>query len=350
MEKAAIVTGVTGQDGSYMVELLLSKGYDVVGISRRTSTSNTERICEILNHTRFKLAQADLGDFTSLLNVFQTVVHYPYIEVYNLAAQSQVHTSFTQPEYTAEVDALGPLRILECVRFLNIGKKTRVYQASTSELYGKVAEIPQTETTPFYPRSPYGVAKQYAFWIVKNYRESYGIYACNGILFNHESERRGADFITRKVTLGIRKIYSDPSFTLELGNLDARRDWGHAEDYVYAMWLMLQQDKADDYVIASGETHSVREFVEVAFQKAGHRIRWEGSQTNEIGIDETGRVVIRINPVFYRPAEVDILIGDSTKAHTLLGWNRHISFETLVERMVKNDVLHNNEKRGILQQ
>lgn len=342
MSKVAIVTGVTGQDGSYMCELLLSKDYRVIGVSRRTSSSNTERIQGILNHPRFTLAQADLGDFTSLLTVFQCVVDYPSIEVYNLAAQSQVHTSFTQPEYTAEVDALGPLRILECVRFLNIEKKTRIYQASTSELYGKVVETPQKETTPFYPRSPYGVAKQYAFWIVKNYRESYGMYACNGILFNHESERRGADFITRKVTLAIHKIYTDPTFTLELGNLDAKRDWGHAEDYVYAMWLMLQQEKADDYVIASGETHSVREFVELAFRAAGHTIRWEGEGTNEIGIDESGRVVIRVNPSFYRPAEVDLLIGDPSRARSLLGWDRKVDFDTLVKRMVIHD-LHSHK-------
>ena len=338
MSKVAIVTGATGQDGSYMAELLLRKDYDVIGISRRTSTSNTERITSILSHPRFTLRQADLGDFPSLLAVFQTVVSYDRIEVYNLAAQSQVHTSFSQPEYTAEVDALGPLRILECIRFLQLGAKARLYQASTSELYGKVVETPQCETTPFYPRSPYGVAKLYAFWIVKNYRESYGVYACNGILFNHESERRGADFITRKVTLGLRKLYTDPTFTLELGNLDAKRDWGHAEDYVYAMWLMLQQETASDYVIASGETHSVREFVEIAFQKAGHTIRWEGEGTNERGVDETGRVVVRINPVFYRPAEVDLLIGDASRAETLLGWKRTISFHTLVERMVKNDM------------
>lgn len=337
MSRVAVVTGVTGQDGSYMSELLLSKGYDVVGVSRRTSTSNTERIGDLLSHPRFTIRQADMGDFTSLLNVFQSVAEYERIEVYNLAAQSQVHTSFTQPEYTAEVDALGPLRILECVRFLNIGKKTRVYQASTSELYGKVVETPQRETTPFYPRSPYGVAKLYAFWIVKNYRESYGIYACNGILFNHESERRGADFLTRKVTLGINRVYTEPNFTMELGNLDAKRDWGHAEDYVYAMWLMLQQDVADDYVIATGETHSVREFVEIAFKKGGHCVTWSGSGTDEIGTDETGRVVVRINPVFYRPNEVDILVGDASRAETKLGWSRKVSFETLVERMVMHD-------------
>ena len=337
MSKVAVITGVTGQDGSYMAELVLSKGYNVIGITRRTSTSNTERIQHILNHPQFTLRQADMCDFTSLLNVFQSIVAYSHIEVYNLAAQSQVHTSFSQPEYTADVDGLGTLRILECIRFLGIGGKTRMYQASTSELYGKVVETPQTESTPFYPRSPYGVAKLYAFWIVKNYRESYDMYACNGILFNHESERRGADFLTRKVTLGIRKIYSDPDYTLELGNIDAKRDWGHAEDYVYAMWLMLQQDKADDYVIASGETHSVREFVELAFQKANRTLHWEGEGLHEVGKDETGRIVVRINPSFYRPAEVDLLIGDASRAEKVLGWKRNVSFESLVERMVLND-------------
>ena len=342
MSKVAVVTGVTGQDGSYMAELLLSKDYRVVGITRRTSTPNPERIRDVLSHPNFTLRQADLCDFPSLLSVFQSIAEAPRIEVYNLAAQSQVHTSFGQPEYTADVDALGPLRILECIRFLGLGDKVRLYQASTSELYGKVVESPQTETTPFYPRSPYGVAKLYAFWIVKNYRESYGMYACNGILFNHESERRGADFLTRKVTLGIGKVYTDPTFTLELGNLDAKRDWGHAEDYVRAMWLMLQQDTADDYVIASGETHSVREFVEIAFRAAKHTLHWEGEGVEEVGKDETGRSVVRVNPAFYRPAEVDLLIGDASRAERLLGWTRTISFDALVERMVKNDVQFGN--------
>lgn len=336
--RVAIVTGVTGQDGSYLSELLLSKEYTVIGVSRRTSTPNTERIAHLLSHPQFTIRQADLGDFASLLSVVQSVVDYEWIEIYNLAAQSQVHTSFTQPEYTAEVDALGPLRILECIRMLGIESKARLYQASTSELYGKVVETPQRETTPFYPRSPYGVAKLYAYWIVKNYRESYGMYACNGILFNHESERRGTDFLTRKVTLGLARIYSDPAFTLELGNLDAKRDWGHAEDYVYAMWLMLQQEKASDYVIASGETHSVREFIETAVKKAGHAIHWEGTGTDEIGRDETGRVIVKINPIYYRPAEVDLLIGDPSLAETNLGWKRNVSFDTLVERMVMSDL------------
>jgi GDPmannose 4,6-dehydratase len=235
------------------------------------------------------------------------------------------------------VNGLGPLRILESIRRLGLAEKTRFYQASTSELYGKVVEVPQSETTPFYPRSPYGVAKLYAFWIVKNYRESYGMFACNGILFNHESERRGEDFITRKVTTSIAKIYSDPNFTLEIGNMDAKRDWGHAQDYVYGMWLMLQQDKPDDYVLATGVTHTVREFVELAFEAAGHSITWSGSGVDEIGTDETGRVVLRVNPKFYRPAEVDLLVGNPTKARTVLGWIPRVSFPNLVSRMVKSD-------------
>ena len=338
MSRVAVITGVTGQDGSYLSELLLSKGYTVVGLTRRTSTPNTSRIEHILDNPHFQLKQADMGDFSSLLNIFKETTTYDRIEVYNLAAQSQVHTSFTQPEYTADVNGIGVVRMLECLRTLDICEKSRFYQASTSELYGKVMESPQTETTPFYPRSPYGVAKQYAFWIVKNYRESYGMFACNGILFNHESERRGEDFVTRKITRGISKIYSDKSFVLEVGNIDAKRDWGHAQDYVYAMWLMLQQDVPDDYVIASEETHTVREFIQTAFEKAGHQIVWSGTELNEVATDETGRIVVRINPKFYRPAEVDILIGNATKARTNLGWVRNVTFEGLVERMVKNDL------------
>jgi GDPmannose 4,6-dehydratase len=337
MSRVALITGVTGQDGSYLAELLLSKGYTVRGVTRRTSTPNTERITGLLSHPQFTLHQADLGDFASLLSVVQPLVGYDRIELYNLGAQSHVHTSFSQPEYTADVDGLGPLRLLECIRTLGIAAKTRVYQASTSELYGKVMETPQRETTPFYPRSPYGVAKLYAYWIVKNYRESYGLYACNGILFNHESERRGREFLTRKVTLGLRRVYEDPSFVLELGNLDAQRDWGHAEDYVRAMWLMLQQDSPTDYVIASGETHTVREFVERAFGVAGHTLTWEGEGVDEVGRDETGRIVLRINPAFYRPAEVDLLVGDATLAQTQLGWTRTVSFPQLIERMVRSD-------------
>lgn len=337
MNRVAVITGATGQDGSYLSELLLSKEYTVIGLTRRTSTPNTSRIEHILGNPKFRLEQADMGDFSSLLNIFKAIVSYDRIEVYNLAAQTQVHTSFLQPEYTADVNALGVVRMLECLRTLDICEKTRFYQASTSELYGKVVESPQKETTPFYPRSPYGVAKQYAFWIVKNYRESYGMFTCNGILFNHESERRGEDFVTRKITRGISKLYRDKDFVLEVGNIDAKRDWGHAQDYVYAMWLMLQQDVADDYVIASEETHTVREFIQLAFEKAGHSIAWSGSGIDEIATDESGRVVVRINTKFYRPAEVDILIGDATKARTKLGWVRKITFDGLVERMVRHD-------------
>jgi GDPmannose 4,6-dehydratase len=337
MNRTAIVTGITGQDGSYLAELLLEKGYKVIGLIRRSSTPTTGRIAELLDHPNLQLVQADMGDSTSIMNVFIPLRDAERIEVYNLAAQSQVHTSFTQPEYTAEVNGLGPLRILESIRRLGLAEKTRFYQASTSELYGKVVEVPQSETTPFYPRSPYGVAKLYAFWIVKNYRESYGMFACNGILFNHESERRGEDFITRKVTTSIAKIYSDPEFSLEIGNMDAKRDWGHAQDYVYGMWLMLQQNRPDDYVLATGETHTVREFVELAFKASGHRISWEGNGVDEIGKDETGRVVLRVNPKFYRPAEVDLLVGDPTKANTVLGWVPQISFQQLVSRMTAAD-------------
>jgi GDPmannose 4,6-dehydratase len=339
MTNTAVITGITGQDGSYLAELLLQKNYKVIGLMRRSSTPTIERISEILNHPNLEIVQADMGDSTSIMNVFIPLRDAERIEIYNLAAQSQVHTSFTQPEYTAEVNGLGPLRILESVRRLGLSHKTRFYQASTSELYGKVVEVPQSETTPFYPRSPYGVAKLYGFWIVKNYRESYGMFACNGILFNHESERRGEDFITRKVTTSIARLYSDPTFTLEIGNMDAKRDWGHAQDYVYGMWLMLQQDVPNDFVLATGETHTVREFVELAFKAAGHSITWCGSGVDEIGMDETGRVVVRVDSKFYRPAEVDLLVGNPTKANTQLGWKPNISFQELVQRMVKNDIM-----------
>jgi GDPmannose 4,6-dehydratase len=339
MTNTAVITGITGQDGSYLAELLLQKNYKVIGLMRRSSTPTIERISEILNHPNLEIVQADMGDSTSIMNVFIPLRDAERIEIYNLAAQSQVHTSFTQPEYTAEVNGLGPLRILESVRRLGLSHKTRFYQASTSELYGKVVEVPQSETTPFYPRSPYGVAKLYGFWIVKNYRESYGMFACNGILFNHESERRGEDFITRKVTTSIARLYTDPTFTLEIGNMDAKRDWGHAQDYVYGMWLMLQQDVPNDFVLATGETHTVREFVELAFKAAGHSITWCGSGVDEIGMDETGRVVVRVDSKFYRPAEVDLLVGNPTKANTQLGWKPNISFQELVQRMVKNDIM-----------
>jgi GDPmannose 4,6-dehydratase len=336
MNRAAVITGVTGQDGSYLAELLLSKDYDVFGIARRTSRSNTERIAGILQDPHFFLREADLCDANSLRTVFEEVANYHRIEVYNLAAQSHVHTSFRQPEFTADVDGLGPLRILEILRSMKL-EQARFYQASTSELYGKVVETPQSETTPFYPRSPYGCAKLYAFWIVKNYRESYGMFACNGILFNHESERRGEEFITRKITKGVARLKKDPNFVLELGNLDAKRDWGHAQDYVYGMWLMLQQDVPDDFVLATGEVHSVREFATLAFAAAGHTITWQGTGVNEIGVDETGRTVVQVNPDFYRPAEVDLLIGNPSKAKTCLGWTTTVSFQELVTRMTAAD-------------
>ena len=333
----AVVTGITGQDGSYLAELLLAKQYRVIGVVRRASSPNRERIGHILSNPNLELREADMCDTTSVRGVFADLASAPRIEVYNLAAQSHVHTSFRQPEYTADVDALGPLRILETIRALGLVEKTRFYQASTSELFGKVVESPQTETTPFYPRSPYAVAKLYAYWIVKNYRESYGMYACNGILFNHESERRGEEFITRKITLGLAKIYSTPDFALELGNLDARRDWGYAPEYVEGMWRILQQDTPEDFVLATGETHSVREFVEEAFRAAGHTIAWEGTGVDEIGRDETGRIVVRINPAMYRPAEVVLLIGDASRARNVLGWTPTTTFRELVARMVSND-------------
>jgi GDPmannose 4,6-dehydratase len=344
MKSVAVITGITGQDGSYLAELLLSKDYHIYGIVRRSSTTNTSRIEHILSNPNLHIIQGDMSDTTSILNVFLKIRDFDRIEVYNLAAQSQVHTSFTQPEYTADVNAIGPLRLLEAVRQLDISHKTRLYQASTSEMYGKAVESPQSETTPFYPRSPYGVAKLYAFWILKNYRESYGMFACNGILFNHESERRGLDFVTRKITSSLPKIYADPTFTLEVGNINAKRDWGHAKDYVYAMWLMLQHETPDDYVIASEETHTVREFLEIAFEESGHKLTWSGEGLNEIGMDETGRVVVRVNPAFYRPAEVDLLIGDATKAREQLGWVREIGFLELIRRMVGNDARQTSEK------
>jgi GDPmannose 4,6-dehydratase len=336
MNRVAVITGITGQDGSYLAELLLSKDYDVYGIARRTSHSNTERIISILNHPRFFLKEADLTDANSLRSVFEEVSHYKRIEVYNLGAQSHVHTSFRQPELTADVDGIGPLRILEILRTMNL-THARFYQASTSELYGKVMETPQSETTPFYPRSPYGVAKLYAYWIVKNYRESYRMFACNGILFNHESERRGEEFVTRKITKGIAKIKSDPSFCLRLGNIDAKRDWGHARDFVYGMWLILQQDFPDDFVLSTGETHTVREFVNLAFQSAGIKLTWNGSGENEIATDQNGRIVIQIDSLFYRPAEVDLLIGNNSKAKRVLGWEPKISFQEMIDGMVKSD-------------
>ncbi len=334
----AVITGISGQDGSYLCEFLLKKDYPVIGVMRRSSSPNRERLYNVLKHPNLKLREADMSDTTSIRDVFQELTQYDRIEVYNLAAQSHVHTSFRQPEYTADVDAIGPLRILETIRALGLTQKARFYQASTSELYGKVTECPQKETTPFYPRSPYAVAKLYAYWIVRNYRESYGMYACNGILFNHESERRGEEFITRKITLGVAQSIKDPKFVLSIGNLNARRDWGYAPDYVEGMWQMLQQETARDYVLATGELHTVREFIEAAFQCIGTTIAWTGEGIDEKGHDtQTGRLLVQINPEFYRPCEVDLLIGDATLARETLGWKPSVSFKDLVSRMVLHD-------------
>jgi GDPmannose 4,6-dehydratase len=327
--KVALITGITGQDGSYLAELLLEKGYEVHGIIRRASLINTHRIDHIYNF--INLHYGDLTDSTNLVRVIQQVQPD---EIYNLGAQSHVKVSFEMPEYTGMVDGLGTLRILEAVRLLGIEDKTRIYQASTSEMFGKVLEIPQSEITPFYPRSPYGVAKVYGYWIVKNYRESYGLHASSGILFNHESPRRGETFVTRKITRGLSSISTGQQDILYLGNLNAKRDWGHAKDFVEAMWLMLQQDEPDDYVIATGEQHSVREFVEAAAPYFGMQITWSGEGLNEIGYDVfTGKEVIKVDPRYFRPAEVETLLGDPTKAKKQLGWKPKISFEQLVEDM-----------------
>ncbi len=338
MSKIAVVTGASGQDGSYLCELLLEKQYNVIGIVRRSSSPNRDRLSAILQHPRFLIREADMSDTTSIREVLQEVVEYARIEIYNLAAQSHVHTSFRQPEYTADVDALGPLRILETIRSLGISQKTRFYQASTSELFGKVVETPQTETTPFYPRSPYGVAKLYAYWIVKNYRESYGMFTCNGILFNHESERRGEEFVTRKITKGVVKTQKDDTFVLSVGNLNAQRDWGYAPDYVSGMWDMLQRDVPQDYVLATGELHTVRECIEVAFQCVGITLQWSGEGIHECGYDGvTGRLLVQINPEFYRPCEVDLLVGDASLAHRIFGWKPRITFKEIISRMVNHD-------------
>jgi GDP-mannose 4,6-dehydratase len=328
MAKTALITGITGQDGSYLAEFLLEKGYEVHGILRRTSSFNTGRIehlyfeewvRDMKQQRLINLHYGDMTDSSSLLRIIQIVQPD---EIYNLAAQSHVKVSFDVPEYTAETDAVGTLRLLEAVRILGIEKRVRIYQASTSELFGLVQEVPQKETTPFYPRSPYGVAKQYGFWITKNYRESYGMFCVNGILFNHESERRGETFVTRKITLAAARIARGYQERLYLGNLDALRDWGYAKDYVECMWLMLQHPTPEDFVIATGEMHSVREFVTKAFAEAGINIRWEGKGIDEKGIDvATGKVLVEVDPKYFRPAEVEQLLGDPTKAKTLLGWN-----------------------------
>jgi GDPmannose 4,6-dehydratase len=327
--KVALITGITGQDGSYLAELLLEKGYEVHGIIRRASLINTHRIDHIYNSIH--LHYGDLTDSTNLVGVIQKVQPD---EIYNLSAQSHVKVSFEMPEYTGQVDALGTLRILEAVRLLGMIHKVRIYQASTSEMYGLVQEIPQSETTPFYPRSPYGVAKLYGYWIVKNYRESYGLHASSGILFNHESPRRGETFVTRKITRGLSRISTGEQDILYLGNLNAKRDWGHAKDFVEAMWLMLQQELPDDYVIATGRQYSVKEFVEAAAPYFGMSIVWENEGLNEVGIDKlTKRTIIKVDPKYFRPAEVETLLGDASKAKEKLGWEPKISFKQLVEDM-----------------
>ncbi|KKG14063.1 GDP-mannose 4,6-dehydratase [Methanosarcina sp. 2.H.T.1A.15] len=340
MPKVALITGITGQDGAYLAELLLEKGYIVHGIKRRSSSFNTARIDHLYKdpHERnvnFFMHYGDLTDSTNLIRIIQEVKPD---EIYNLAAQSHVQVSFETPEYTANSDGLGTLRILEAIRILGLEKKTKFYQASTSELYGKVQEIPQKETTPFYPRSPYAAAKLYAYWITINYREAYGIFACNGILFNHESPVRGETFVTRKITMAAAKIKYGMQERLYLGNLDAKRDWGFAKDYVEAMWLMLQQETPDDYVIATGETHSVREFTELTFKELGIEVIWQGEGIEEVGIDaSTGKIIVEIDPGYYRPTEVELLIGDPSKAREKLGWQPKVKMGELVKIMIKSD-------------
>ncbi|MCK4870195.1 MAG: GDP-mannose 4,6-dehydratase [Gammaproteobacteria bacterium] len=340
MNKVALITGVTGQDGAYLAEFLLNKGYEVHGIKRRTSLINTDRIDHLYQdpHTPNRKFILHYGDMTDATSLIKTVQEVQPDEIYNLAAQSHVAVSFEEPQYTAETDALGALRILEAIKILGLEKKTRFYQASTSELYGKVQEIPQTETTPFYPRSPYGVAKLYAYWITINYREAYGFYACNGILFNHESPVRGETFVTRKITNALAKIKLGLKDCLYIGNLNAKRDWGHAKDYVEAQWLMLQQDVPEDFVIGTGKQYSVREFIELAVIKLDMQIYWVGEGAGERGLDEDGRVVVAIDPRYYRPTEVDSLLADPGKAKEKLGWVPKISFDELVAEMVDADL------------
>ncbi len=356
MMKKALITGITGQDGAYLAEFLLEKGYEVHGIKRRSSSFNTSRI-DALYHTwgipgmqsaaRFKLHYGDLTDATNLIRIVQEVRPD---EIYNLAAQSHVKVSFETPEYTANADALGTLRLLEAIRILGMQNQVRFYQASTSELYGNLMQVPQNEQTPFAPRSPYAVAKLYAYWITVNYREAYGMYACNGILFNHESPYRGETFVTRKITRAVARIKLGMQQALYLGNLDAKRDWGYAKDYIEAMWLMLQQDKPDDFVIATGQTHTVREFVERAFAEVGIQITWVGSGVAEQGIDASSKkTLVFIDPRYFRPTEVELLLGDATKARKNLGWQPTISFESLVKLMVEAD-LHEAESEQKKQQ
>ncbi len=345
MQKKALITGITGQDGSFLAEFLLSKGYEVHGVMRRSSSFNTGRIEHLYldewvrdmhGAKQIKLHYGDMTDSSSLTRILQQV--HPD-EVYNLAAQSHVKVSFDCPEYTADTDAIGTLRLLEAIRILGMEKTTRIYQASTSELYGKVQEVPQKETTPFYPRSPYGVAKQYAFWIIKNYREAYGMFAVNGILFNHESERRGETFVTRKITIAASRIAHGSQDKLYLGNLNALRDWGYARDYVECMWLMLQHPTPEDFVIATGQYHTVRDFCTLAFREAGIELHWQGEGVDEKGIDANGRILVEVDPKYFRPTEVEQLLGDPTKARTLLGWEpQKTSFEELVHIMMTHDL------------
>jgi GDPmannose 4,6-dehydratase len=338
--KVALITGVTGQDGSYLAEFLLDKGYEVHGIKRRSSSFNTDRIDHIYadpheKGRRFILHYGDLTDSTNLIRILQQVQPD---ELYNLAAQSHVAVSFEEPEYTANADAIGTLRLLEAIRILGLEKKTRFYQASTSELYGLVQEVPQKETTPFYPRSPYAVAKLYAYWITVNYREAYGIYGCNGILFNHESPRRGETFVTRKITRALARIKLGLQDCLYLGNLNALRDWGHARDYVEMQWLMLQQEVPEDFVIATGVQYSVKQFVEAAALELGIQVHWQGSGVEEVGLDQGGNEIVRVDPRYFRPTEVETLLGDPTKAHQKLGWKPRTTFEELVCEMVREDL------------
>lgn len=340
-KKVALITGVTGQDGAYLSELLLKKGYEVHGLKRRSSLFNTERIDHLYkdlhdNNVDFYLHYGDMTDSTNLIRLVQDTQPD---EIYNLAAMSHVKVSFEMPEYTANADGTGALRLLEAIRILGLEKKTRFYQASTSELYGKVLEVPQTEQTPFYPRSPYAVAKQYAFWITKNYREAYDMYACNGILFNHESPLRGETFVTRKITRAVSRIHLGLQEKIYLGNIDAKRDWGHAKDYVEGMWLMLQQKKADDYVLATNVTTSVRDFVNLSFKEVGIELEWKGKAEKEKGIDKkTGKVLVEIDPRYYRPTEVDLLLGDPAKAKKELGWKPKYNLEMLVKDMMQADL------------
>ncbi len=341
MAKTALITGITGQDGSYLAELLISKGYNVHGIQRRASHVNTSRLDNIIKNNDHKALKLHYGDLTDSANIFKIIQEVQPDEIYNLAAQSHVAVSFDSPEYTAQTNALGPLRILEAIRILDLTSKTKIYQASTSELYGMVQDIPQTENTPFYPKSPYGVSKLYAYWIMINYRESYDMFACNGILFNHESPKREETFVTRKITRALTKIDNQLQDCLYLGNIDAKRDWGHAKDYVEMQWRMLQQEKPEDFVIATGKQASVRQFVEISANHLNWEgIIWEGHGINEIGRrKDNGKVVVRIDPKYFRPSEVDTLLGDPSKAHKKLGWKPKYSLEELVKEMIDSDLL-----------